>query len=78
MESTAGIGEGARTGLSSIVVAVLFALAVLITPFFDSSAPTFGTSMLLPCPPWVVVGAMMMKSAAQIHWDDLEEALPAS
>lgn len=76
VESAAGIGEGARTGLHSVVVAALFALALLITPLFDFLSANVWYLYAVAMPALVVVGAMMMKSVVKINWDDFEEALP--
>ena len=76
VESAAGIGEGARTGLSSLVVAVLFCLSLLITPLFDFLSVNVWYLYAIAMPALVVVGAMMLKSVLKIKWDDFEEALP--
>ncbi|GAF39566.1 xanthine/uracil/thiamine/ascorbate permease family protein [Agrilactobacillus composti DSM 18527 = JCM 14202] len=71
VESTAGIGAGGRTGLTSVVVAVLFLLSSLIAPFI-SVIPTQAIA-----PALIAVGIMMMGSFKSINWDDLSEAIPA-
>jgi AGZA family xanthine/uracil permease-like MFS transporter len=71
IESSAGIAEGGRTGLTSVVVAVLFALCLPFAGLFGL-VPTQATS-----PALVVVGIMMMGSFAEIKWSELEEAVPA-
>ena len=76
MESASGIGEGARTGLSSVVVAVLFGLALLITPLFDFLSANVWYLYSIAMPALVVVGAMMLKSSAKVNWDNFEEAIP--
>src|SRR5699024_369427 len=70
-ESAAGIGAGGRTGLTSVVVAVLFALSSFFSPLI-SIVPTQATA-----PALILVGVMMMASFTDINWLDLEEALPA-
>ena len=70
VESTAGIGAGGRTGLTSVVTALMFLVCILITPL-ASIIPTVATA-----PALVIVGIMMMSNFAKIHWGDLEEAIP--
>ncbi len=71
VESAAGIGAGGRTGLTSVTVAVLFALSSLFSPII-SIVPTQATA-----PALILVGVMMMSSFKDIEWTDLEEAVPA-
>ena len=71
VESAAGIAAGGRTGLTSVVVAVLFLLTSLFSPLV-ALVPTQATSASL-----ILVGVMMMSSFLEINWDNLEEAIPA-
>ncbi|OTP09439.1 xanthine/uracil/vitamin C permease [Enterococcus sp. 10A9_DIV0425] len=71
VESAAGIGAGGRTGLTSVVVAALFALSSLLSPLI-AIVPAQATA-----PALILVGVMMMASFSDIKWLDLEEALPA-
>lgn len=71
VESTAGIGAGGRTGLTSVVTAGLFALTALFSPLV-AVVPTQATA-----PSLVIVGIMMLSSFMEIKWDNLEEAVPA-
>lgn len=71
VESSTGISEGARTGLSSLVVGILFLLAIPLAPV-ASIIPSAATA-----PALIIVGVLMMKSAASIAWDDFECAVPA-
>ncbi|MFI8411896.1 NCS2 family permease [Paeniglutamicibacter gangotriensis] len=71
VESGAGIGEGARTGLASIVTGVLFLAAMFLTPLihlvpFEAVAPAL-----------VVVGFMMISHVSKIDWNDWGVAIPA-
>ena len=66
-----GSGAGGRTGLTSVVVAVLFALSSFLSPLI-AIVPTQATA-----PALILVGVMMMASFADIKWLDMEEALPA-
>lgn len=71
VESAAGIGAGGRTGLTSVVVAALFALSSLFSPLI-AVVPAQATA-----PALILVGVMMMASFADINWLDLEDAVPA-
>ena len=71
VESAAGIGAGGRTGLTSVVVSMCFALSIVLAPF-ASAVPAAATAGVL-----VVVGCMMASSLKEIAWDDISEAIPA-
>ncbi len=71
VESAAGIGAGGRTGLTSVVVAICFALSAFLATFV-SAVPFAATA-----PALVVVGVMMMSSFKEIQWEDFDEAVPA-
>ena len=71
VESSTGIAEGARTGLSSIVVGVLFLVSCLLAPV-TGIVPSAATA-----PALIIVGVLMLKGAASIDWNDLECAIPA-
>ena len=71
VESAAGIGAGGRTGLTSVVVALCFALSAFLATFV-SAVPSAATA-----PALVAVGIMMMSSFKDIDWSDLDEAIPA-
>lgn len=71
VESAAGIGAGGRTGLTSVVTAILFLLSSLFAPFI-SIIPTQAIA-----PALIAVGVMMMGSFKEIDWNDLSEAIPA-
>ena len=71
VESAAGIGAGGRTGLTSVVVAICFALSAFLATFV-SAIPYAATA-----PALVVVGMMMVSSFREIKWDDFAEAVPA-
>lgn len=71
VESAAGIGAGGRTGLTSVVVSVCFALSIVLAPL-ASAVPAVATAGVL-----VVVGCMMASSLKEIAWDDISEAIPA-
>ncbi len=71
VESASGIGVGGRTGLTSVVVAVCFALSAFLATFV-SAVPFAATA-----PALVAVGIMMVSSFKEIDWGDLSEAIPA-
>ena len=70
-ESGAGIADGARTGLSSVVVAVLFLLFIPFVPILHAIPP------LVTAPALVIVGSAMMGVSKFIDWQRMDEALPA-
>ena len=71
VESAAGIGAGGRTGLTSVVVAVMLALSAFLSSFV-SIVPSAATAPVL-----VMVGILMISSFKDIDWTDIGEALPA-
>jgi AGZA family xanthine/uracil permease-like MFS transporter len=71
IESAAGIEEGGRTGLTSVVTGILFLLALLFVPIVGI-VPAYATG-----PALVMVGLFMMKEIKRIDFGNLEEAFPA-
>jgi len=71
VESSAGVGEGARTGLASIVTGFLFLLAIFFAPIF-TAIPGFATA-----PALIFVGFLMVSSILKIDFEDAKEAIPA-
>ena len=71
IESASGVGEGARTGLASIVTGLLFLLATFFTPVVEAIPSEAAVPAL------VLVGFLMMQQVTGITWDDVEIALPA-
>jgi adenine/guanine/hypoxanthine permease len=71
IESATGVAEGGRTGLTSFVIAVCFAIALLFSPVF-LAIPSAATGAVL-----VIVGVMMMSPIRNIDWNDYSEAIPA-
>ena len=71
IESASGVGEGARTGLASVVTGVLFLLAMLFAPLVDIIPSEAAVPAL------VLVGFLMMQQVKGIDWDDVEIAIPA-
>ena len=71
IESAAGVADGARTGLASVVTGVLFLLAMFISPVV-AIVPNEAA-----VPALVLVGFLMMQQVKGIDWDDLEVGIPA-
>lgn len=71
IESAAGVADGARTGLASVVTGVLFLLATFLTPIVERIPSEAAVPAL------VLVGFLMMSQASGIDWDDVEIAIPA-
>lgn len=71
VESSAGVGAGARTGLASMVTGLLFLVAIFFAPIF-TAVPGFATA-----PALIFVGFLMVSSIIKVDFDDLTEAVPA-
>ncbi len=70
IESAAGVSAGGRTGLTAVVVAVLFLLALFFAPL-AGSVPAFATA-----PALFFIAVLMTSGLAEIEWDDLTTAAP--
>ena len=70
VESSSGIAEGGRTGLTTVTVGFLFLLSLFLSPLF-LTIPAFATA-----PALIVVGFLMMQQVSKIDWTDMVEALP--
>lgn len=71
VESSAGIAEGGRTGLTAITTGVFFILSLFFSPIF-LTIPSFATA-----PALIIVGFLMMQQVVKISWEDSLEAIPA-
>lgn len=71
VESSAGVSEGARTGLASVVTGILFLLSIFLSPVF-CAIPGFATA-----PGLIYVGFLMITAVVEIDFDDMTEAIPA-
>ncbi|MBR3363271.1 MAG: NCS2 family permease [Solobacterium sp.] len=71
VESTSGIAEGGRTGLTALTTGVLFALSLLFSPIF-LAVPSFATA-----PALIIVGFMMMQQVVKLDWSNTLDAIPA-
>ena len=70
VESSSGITEGGRTGLTAVVTGFLFLVSLILAPLF-LTIPSFATA-----PALIVVGFLLMQQVANINWNDLTEAIP--
>src|SRR5262249_42681746 len=73
IESAAGVQQGGRTGLTGMVVALLFLLALFLNPL----VAMVGSYPPITAPALVIVGAMMIQNVARVDWQDYSESLPA-
>lgn len=71
IESSTGIREGGRTGLTAVTVAGYFLMAFFFTPLL-ASIPAWAVG-----PPLIMVGVMMVRCVVEIDWEDMREAIPA-
>lgn len=71
VESSAGMREGGRTGLTAVIIGLFFFISLFFTPLLSSVPPwAIGPSL-------VMVGVMMMKMVKDIDWSNVKEAVPA-
>lgn len=71
VESAAGVAEGGKTGLTALVVALLFFISLLFIPLL-AAIPAYATA-----PTLIIVGVLMMSNVVYIRWNDLGESIPA-
>ncbi len=71
IESASGVEQGGRTGLTAVVVGLLFLPFMFFSPLL-SVIPAVATAPIL-----VIVGAFMMKPVGKINWEGLDDAIPA-
>ena len=71
VESSSGVAEGGRTGLTAVVSGLFFILALFFSPLF-LAIPSFATA-----PALIVVGFLMMQQVTKLDWNDLTSAIPA-
>ena len=82
IESASGISAGGRTGLTSIVTAVLMLLALFFNPLIKmvgAGVPVGENTFLYPivAPALIIIGSLMLKNVVSIDWDDMTESIPA-
>jgi AGZA family xanthine/uracil permease-like MFS transporter len=73
IESAAGVEQGGRTGLTGLVVAALFLMALFFTPLIAMVA----TYPPITAPALVIIGALMTQNVSKIDWADFTESVPA-
>jgi len=71
IESSAGVGAGGRTGLTSVVTSLLFVVTLFFSPILGAVTAQVTAAAL------IVVGLMMAKPLGEIRWDEWEYAIPA-
>lgn len=71
IESSSGVSVGGRTGLTAVVVGILFLLVMFVSPL-ASMVPAYAAAGAL-----IYVGVLMTSSLSRVKWDDLTEAVPA-
>lgn len=71
IESSAGVAAGGRTGLTAVIVGLLFIACLFLAPLAQS-VPGFATA-----PALLFVGVLMIQGIVHIEWDDITEAVPA-
>ena len=72
VESASGVQAGGRTGLTALVIAILFLASLFISPL-AASVPTYATA-----PALLYVAGLMMRELTEVDWEDLTEAAPAA
>ncbi|MCK5148385.1 NCS2 family permease [bacterium] len=73
IESAAGVEQGGRSGLTAVVAAGGFLLALFFSPMVNM----LGSYPVITAPALVIVGAMMMRNVIKIDWKDYSESIPA-
>ncbi|WP_256738759.1 NCS2 family permease, partial [Cronobacter sakazakii] len=71
IESSSGVSIGGRTGLTAVVVGLLFLLVIFLSPLAGMVPPYAAAGAL------IYVGVLMTSSLSRVKWDDLTEAVPA-
>ncbi|EIP1679863.1 adenine permease AdeP [Salmonella enterica] len=71
IESSSGVSVGGRTGLTSVVVGILFLLVIFLSPLAGMVPPYAAAGAL------IYVGVLMTSSLARVNWQDLTESVPA-
>ncbi|EBA2518554.1 NCS2 family permease [Salmonella enterica subsp. enterica serovar Montevideo] len=71
IESSSGVSVGGRTGLTAVVVGILFLLVIFLSPLVGMVPPYAAAGAL------IYVGVLMTSSLARVNWQDLTESVPA-
>jgi len=82
IESSTGVAQGGRTGLTAVTVGVLFLLSLFFSPLVASvnTAVRLADGTVIhpvTAPAMILVGSLMMSSVRRIHWEDLSSSIPA-
>lgn len=72
VESSSGVAVGGRTGLTTLVVAILF----IITLFFSPIVAAISSLSAITAPALIIVGSFMMAGLANVNWKEFDEAFP--
>lgn len=72
VESASGVQAGGRTGMTALVIAVLFLLALFLAPL-ASIVPAYATA-----PALLYVACLMLRELVDVQWDDITESVPAA
>jgi AGZA family xanthine/uracil permease-like MFS transporter len=73
VESSTGVAAGGRTGLTAVVVAILFSLALFFSPFIGA----ISNLASITAPVLIIVGCFMMEGISKIRWSEFDEAFTA-
>lgn len=73
IESSSGVAAGGRSGLTSLVVAILFLVALFFSPLVSA----ISSLSAITAPALIIVGCYMMEGLGKINWKDFDEAFPA-
>ncbi|MFJ9382956.1 NCS2 family permease [Peribacillus sp. NPDC101481] len=73
VESSTGVAAGGRTGLTSTVVAILFAASIFFSPLISA----ISSVQAITAPVLIIVGCFMMEGLAKVNWKIFDEAFPA-
>jgi adenine/guanine/hypoxanthine permease len=73
IESSSGVAAGGRSGLTSVVVALLFIVAAFFAPLVSAISGLAA----ITAPTLIIVGSLMLGSLSKINWNELDEAFPA-
>jgi len=73
VESSSGVAAGGRTGLTALVVSIMFILSMFFSPFVSA----ISSISAITAPTLIIVGSFMMGGLAKIKWHELSDAIPA-
>ncbi|MBF0845941.1 NCS2 family permease, partial [Streptococcus danieliae] len=73
IESSSGVANGGRTGLTALTTAVLVFLSLFLAPL----AAALSSVPAITSPALIIIGSFMMENVSKIEWDDITESFPA-